>query len=239
LEKFYTDEQIKNDKLANLMASVKDDPSEENMLNLLREAAVSRFIVPVEGEEGNYSFHAVSDSKGKVHMVVFSDSDIFSAAAKKGIIAGFEDILEVVTEDKMNLDGFVINPGHEEVLFGKDMLKMIAEQMHAADDTAKVGEPDHYPVRLHDMLEEFAVGEPSFQKVWVRLMRVNATGNLAWLFVVEDTGDENARQYLLDKLKNFIKPYVDGLDLVVVSSEEDFAKTVTSGVAPFFEREEK
>ena len=128
-------ERIENEKLVELLGSIRQDSSEENMIAVLKEAAVAKFLVPVDGSEGNYSFHAVSDSKGLKYMVVYSDSDSFEVAfegkkePQNGVIAGFADLIDVVMAPKMDLSGFVINPGSEQVLFGKDMLKMIAAQM--------------------------------------------------------------------------------------------------------------
>ena len=142
-------ERIENEKLVELLGKIREDSSEENMIAVLKEAAVAKFLVPVDGTEGSYSFHAVSDSKGLKYMVVYCDSDSFEVAfenkkePQNGVIAGFADLIDVVMAPKMGLSGFVINPGSEEVLFGKDMLKMIAAQMGiGGDGTAKVGEPD-------------------------------------------------------------------------------------------------
>ena len=128
-------ERIENEKLVELMGLIREDSSEENMIAVLKEAAVSKFIVPVDGSEGDYKFHAVSDSKGLKYMVVYSDTDSFEVAfedkkeRQNGVLAGFADLIDVVMAPKMGLSGFVINPGSEEVLFGHDMLKMIAAQM--------------------------------------------------------------------------------------------------------------
>ena len=144
-------ERIENEGLVKLLGKIRSDNSEENMIALLKEAAVSKFIVPVDGSEGGYSFHAVSDKNGLKYMVVYSDSDSFEVAfegkykKQQGVAAGFGDLIEVVMSDKMGLSGFVINPGVEEVLFGKDMIKLIAQQMGiGGDGTAKVGEPDKW-----------------------------------------------------------------------------------------------
>ena len=53
-------ERIENEKLVELLGSIRQDSSEENMIAVLKEAAVAKFLVPVDGTEGNYSFHAVS-----------------------------------------------------------------------------------------------------------------------------------------------------------------------------------
>ena len=236
-------ERIENEKLVELMGKIRQDPSEENMIAVLKEAAVAKFLVPVDGTEGNYSFHAMSDSKGLKYMVVYSDSDSFEVAfedkkePQNGVIAGFADLIDVVMAPKMDLSGFVINPGSEQVLFGKDMIKMIAAQMGiGGDGTAKVGEPDKYPPELKKALEGYLQIEPTVSSLWVRLMRENGTDRLIWLIVADAEGDGEPLKYTLENLRKYSLPYLDNMDAMVVSSKEDFAQKVIAGVKPFVTR---
>lgn len=238
-------ERIENDKLVELMGRIREDSSEENMIEVLKEAAVSKFIVPVDGSEGDYRFHAVSDSKGMKYMVVYSDTDSFEVAfenkkePQNGVLAGFADLIDVVMAPKMGLSGFVINPGSEEVLFGHDMLKMIAAQMGiGGDGTAKVGEPDRYPPELKKAMEGYLLIEPTVSDIWVRLMRENGTDRLIWLIVANAEGEGEPLKYTLDNLRNYCLPYLDNMDAMVVSSKEEFAGKVINGVKPFVTRGE-
>ena len=237
-------ERIENEKLVELMGRIREDSSEENMIEVLKEAAVSKFIVPVDGSEGDYRFHAVSDSKGLKYMVVYSDTDSFEVAfenkkePQNGVLAGFADLIDVVMAPKMGLSGFVINPGSEEVLFGHEMLKMIAAQMGiGGDGTAKVGEPDRYPPKLKEALDGYLLIEPTVSDIWVRLMRENGTDRLIWLIVVNAEGEGEPLKYTLDNLRKYCLPYLDNMDAMVVSSNEDFAKQVIKGVKPFATRD--
>ena len=236
-------ERIENERLVELMGKIREDSSEENMIAVLKEAAVSKFIVPVDGSEGDYRFHAVSDSKGLKYMVVYSDTDSFEVAfenkkePQNGVLAGFADLIDVVMAPKMGLSGFVINPGSEEVLFGHDMLKMIAAQMGiGGDGTAKVGEPDRYPPKLKEALDGYLLIEPTVSEIWVRLMRENGTDRLIWLIVANAEGDGEPLKYTLDNLRKYCLPYLDNMDAMVVSSNENFAKQVIKGVKPFAKR---
>ena len=235
-------ERIENEGLVKLLGKIRSDNSEENMIALLKEAAVSKFIVPVDGNEGGYSFHAVSDKNGLKYMVVYSDSDSFEVAfegkykKQQGVAAGFGDLIEVVMSDKMGLSGFVINPGVEEVLFGKDMIKLIAQQMGiGGDGTAKVGEPDKYPPELQKALTEYLKIEPSVSKIWVRLMRENGTDRISWLIIAETTQEGEQLKYMLDNMRKYCLPYLDNMDAYCASSKEEFASQVIKGVKPFCE----
>ena len=238
-EQYILKETIDNKKLNSLMNDVRIDPSETNMTDLLKEAAVSKFIVPlVIADEGAVSFQAMSNSSGQNFMVVYADTKSYEVRSEGkplyGVISNFEELIEACLANA-SVEGFVVNPGLEEVLFGKEMLSMISDMMHGGDDTAKVGEPDHYPAKLREMLEEYLKVEPKVNKIWVRLMRVNKNGTLSWLFILE--GDyKETKEYVHETFSNFIKPYLDGLDLVCASSEDDFAGKVIEGVKPFITR---
>lgn len=233
-------ERIENKELVEIMGKVRESGTEKNMIELLRQAAGATLLVPVDGDEGSYSFHAVAGSEGKRYMAVYSDSDSFEVAfegkpyKQKGVTAGFADILDVVMSPKMGLDGFVINPGVENILFGKDMLKIIAQQMDiGGDDTAKVGEPDHYPEQLKGKLEEYLLDAPSVKSIWVRLLKENHTEVLRWMIVIDTELEGDELMYQTETLRNFVKPYLDGMDALVFSSKEEFAQQVIKGVKPF------
>lgn len=233
-------DRIENTELVEVMGRVRQSGTEENMIELLRQVAGATLLVPVDGDEGSYSFHAVAGAEGKKYMVVYSDSDSYEVAfegkpyKQKGVTAGFADILDVVMAPNMGLDGFVINPGVENILFGKDMLKMIAQQMDiGGDDTAKVGEPDHYPEQLKSKLEEYLLDAPSVKRIWVRLLKENHTEVLRWMIIIDTELEGDELKYQTETLKNFVKPYLDGMDALVVSSKEDFSQQVIKGVKPF------
>ena len=233
-------DRIENEALVEIMGKVRESGTEENMIELLRQVAGATLLVPVDGDEGSYSFHAVSGAEGKKYMVVYSDSDSYEVAfegkpyKQKGVTAGFADILDVVMAPEMGLDGFVINPGVENILFGKDMLKMIAQQMDiGGDDTAKVGEPDHYPEKLKEKLDTFLLDNTAFTSIWVRLLKENHTEVLRWMIVCETELEGEELKYQTETLRKFILPYLDGMDALVFSSKEEFAQQVIKGVKPF------
>ena len=64
-EDYILKETIDNKKLNALLNDVRTDPSEENMVELLREAAVSTFIVPLslmgEGDDVKVGIQGMSN----------------------------------------------------------------------------------------------------------------------------------------------------------------------------------
>lgn len=235
-------EEIKNDELLKLMHEMRSDRSQEKMLEVLRSAAQAAYAVPVDvNSDGRYSFHAVSDSKKRKFIVAYSDTSSLITTEidenQKAVKSSFEDLMEVVLNDKLNLDGVVINPGASEVVFGKELLNSIKQQM-AGDDTVGmcVADPKEYPPRMKEMIENYAKEEPSLNKVYVRLLVSQDKEELRWLLVADTSLEGEQRQYMLDTFKRFMKPYLDGIDLIVASKDEEYVSEAIKDVKPFYER---
>lgn len=241
MEDYKIKETLVNAKLNDMMAAIRKDNGEDRMIELLKEAASSKFIVPLrKSADGQLSLEAVHNSDNKQFMVVYSDSESFEADHPKeeerfGVLSSFEDLVAAVTGNA-SVEGFVINPGAEEVLFGKEMLALIAEQMNVGKNSVKIGQPDHFPEQLLKMTEEFAKDEDSLSKVYVRLMQINGGAEYKWLMILEDSLSGEARDYMHDNFKKFISSYTDNMDVVVMSVTDDTMDKVINNVKPFWQR---
>lgn len=125
---------ITNPELIMAMGLLKSENNDENMLKVLTAAVPAKFILPVEGEIGSkVRFHAVTGSDGKIYQVVYADTysfnQAFGAANQNGIVAGFMDLADLVVNQQSKVDGFVINPGKEEIVFGKKMISAVVAQL--------------------------------------------------------------------------------------------------------------
>ncbi len=234
-------EEIRNDELLKLMHEMRQDRTSEKMLEVLKLAAASSFIVPVDSSaSGKFSFHAVGDNKGRRFVVAYSDTGSFVASEKnenqKGVKASFEDLMEVVLQDSLRLDGVIINPGAAEVIFGKELINSIKEQMAPADDAVemRVVEPKEYPPKLKEMIAEFCKDESRISKVYVRLLTSKDDKTMKWLLGVETSAEGEERKYLFDTFSRFMTPYLLGVDPITASVEEEFVKQAIKDASPFY-----
>ena len=79
-------EEIRNDELLKLMHDMRQERTTEKMLEVLKLAAASPFIVPVDVKpDGGFSFHAVGDNKGRRFIVAYSDTGSFMTSEKRFI----------------------------------------------------------------------------------------------------------------------------------------------------------
>jgi len=238
-------EEIRNDELLKLMHEMRQERTSEKMLEVLKLAAASAFIVPVDATaDGRFSFHAVGDNKGRRFVVAYADSGSFMTSEKseepKGVKASFEDLMDVVTQESLRLDGVIINPGAAEVIFGKELIESIKGQMAPSEEEntldMQVATPAEYPPKLKEMIEQFAMDEARISKVWVKLLVTPDGNTMRWLLGVEANAEGEELNYLLDTLKRFVTPYLQNIEPVVASSQEDFVKQAIKDAEPFYAR---
>ena len=237
-------EEIKNDELLKLMHDMRQERTSEKMLEVLKLAAASSFIVPVDASsDGRYSFHAVGDNKGRRFIVAYADTGSFMTSEKseepKGVKASFEDLMDVVTQESLRLDGVIINPGAAEVIFGKELIESIKGQMTPSEENTldmQVATPAEYPPNLKEMIEQFAADEARISRVWVKLLVTPDGNTMRWLLGVEASCEGEELSYLLDTFKRFITPYLNNIEPVVASSQEDFVRQAVKDAEPFYAR---
>ena len=243
-EDIFIHEQLENDALLKLMHEMRQERTTEKMLEVLKLAAASSFIVPVDTTaDGRFSFHAVGDKNGRRFIVAYADTGSFETSEQdenqKGVKASFEDLMEVVLQDSLKLDGVIINPGAAEVIFGKDLIKSIKGQMNPEEDNTidmHVAVPESYPPKLKEMLAEFAKDETAVSKIYVRLLATSDKKTVRWLLGVETDATGENKKYIFDTLQRFIAPYLQGVEPIVAGTDEDFVKQAIKDAEPFYER---
>lgn len=237
-EDIFLKKEIRNDRLLTLMKKMRLEKTEESMLEVLKEAAGATFVVPVNEVDGHYSFHAVKDSKGRRFVVAFSDTGSFEVTKTdeetKAVSSSFEDLMETVLEPRFALDGVIVNPGSQEVLFGKEMLSMIKQQMSAGDSDFRVGAPDKYPDGMLTKVRDFCEDDGRIDELWIRLFESGDKDASGWLFVISTKVEGDQREYLYDTFKRFIRPYCDGLETVVADKGDEWVKDAIRDVEPFY-----
>ncbi|MCQ2482026.1 MAG: enhanced serine sensitivity protein SseB C-terminal domain-containing protein [Clostridia bacterium] len=255
---------LSNKKLRALMQEVRVTKKEQAMLDLLAEAAICNFLVPVDGSE-KISFHALQGPDGKAYLVVYGDSDTFleDFAANRNqrtAVASFPDLIEAVLNDSLKLDGFILNPGHEEILFGKDMLKLIKEQLPqnksennttevnssevvpSADDI-KIGDSNRYPVDLREKVTEFGKNHSEIVKIFLRLYQKNPNSSqeekeMGWLFVIafNSVCSGELQKKIFSEFDIMAADYVDSMPYMIISSATDLAKSAMENAEPVYSR---
>ena len=239
------DTDIKNPELIEAMKLVRKENTEENMLKVLTAAVSAKFILPVDGkEEGKMRFHAVQGDEGRVYQIVYADSNTFNMAfinkKQNGIVAGFMDLADLVLCEGSRINGFVVNPGSEEVLFREDMLKAIVDEFKkdgiVKEDTKKnasikVGDPDKLPEGMGNAAIDFGAKREEIFRIFIQLMQREGKDKPEWLFIVDHTGRNDE---IFKELGNAVGPHLDGLDIVMIDMGDPIADKVIEGKIPVY-----
>ena len=245
--------EIKNPEFLEAMKKVREDNSEANMLEVLTHAVKAKFILPVDGDVNDkLRFHAVSGKDGKIYQVVYSDTMSFNMAfinkKQNGMVAGFMDLADMVLAENSKINGFVINPGTTELLFGEDMVRTIIEQLEkegvnvkrAAEiakeeapkpASVKVGDPQRMPDGLGNAVIDFGAKHDEVFRVFVQLLQRDGNDKLEWLFIVDHAGKTDE---MFKALGESVGPFLDGLNMVMIDMGDDLAEKVTEGKVPVY-----
>lgn len=244
---------IKNPELVLAMAALRADKSDDNMLKVLTAVLQSKLILPVEGEiQDKMRFHAVTGTDGNIYQVVYADTlsfnQAFGSSSQNGLVATFMDLADLVIGEKSKVNGFVINPGKEEVIFRKEMVQAVVSQLisegvvpgstdNASSTSSKtsanvtVGDPESLPDGLGNATIEFASGFDEVFKVTIQLMKYENEDKPKWLFIVDHNGDADE---LFDYLGKAVGPFLSGLDIVMVDAGSPFGKQAAAGKIPVY-----
>ena len=244
--------EIKNPELIEAMNKVRKDNSEENMLEVLTHAVKARFILPVDGDvKEKMRFHAVSGDNGNIYQVIYADTLSFNLAfgdkKQNGIVAGFMDMVDLVLGENSKIDGFVINPGTQELVFKKEMLKAIAEQLKADNievkraaemeetksqgSSIKVGDPQKMPDGLGNAVIDCCANREDIFRVFIQLMQREGKDMPEWLFIVDHNGRNDE---LFKVIGEAAGPFTDGLQMVFIDMGDPIADKVIEGKVPVF-----
>ena len=246
------DNDIKNPELLAALKLINTDNTEENMLGVLKEAVKAKFILPVEGnEEGKMRFHAVEGDEGRIYQIVYSDSESFNLAfvnkKQNGIVAGFMDLADLVLNENSKINGFVVNPGKENVLFREDMLRTIIEEFKkdgiikdipskvekttSQSLNIKVGDPDKLPEGMGNAVIDYGAKKDEIFRIFIQLMQREGLEKPEWLFVVDHTGRNDE---VFTELGEAVGPFLDGLHFVMIDMGDPIAEKVIAGKVPVY-----
>lgn len=247
---------IKNPELIMAMKLLRETNNEENMLKVLTAILNAKLILPVNGEiKDKMQFHAVAGNDGKIYQVVYADTysfnEAFGAANQNGLVATFMDLADLVINEKSKVNGFVLNPGKEEVIFGQEMIQAVVTQLvaegvvpannggaegNATKSTSslsnvKVGDPEALPEGLGNATIELGSSFEEVFKITIQLMQYEGEDKPKWLFIVDHNGDS---EEIFGYLSKAVGPYLAGLDIVMVDGDSTFGKQAATGKIPVY-----
>ena len=252
-------EELNNKNLIEAIKRMKAENTSEAQSNMLGEMMKSRFLNPTTlhikpDENGNVnipngttiSFYTIVSTDKKKFAMAFTDQneldkwiDVNLKAGvskdtftKNSAIMGFMEYADIILNNDSGLDGFVINPYNENIVFNREQIASLREQRINKEQygiTRNVIEKDEeiglkklddkeYPSELIDVFIKHMKTKQEIKSAWILKMRKKEKESV--LLVVDFEGELNQ---VLGELGRVAKPHLNSnitsLDMVPLNSK--------------------
>lgn len=251
-------EKIDNSKLINAIKVMKEQKTKESQSIMLGEMMNSKFLNPttlniVPDKDGKInipkgtqiSFYTIMSTDKKKFAMAFTDeielNKWYEASIKGGVkpeqlsrnsaVMGFMEYADIILNEKSDLDGLVINPYNENIIFNREQISSLREQRINKDKygitqnvihtNEQIGlrklNPEEYPTEMLDKIILHMKNKDEINAAWI--LKMLKQEKESYLIVVDFEGEFSI---VLGEIARIAKPFlVDGitsLDMVPYNS---------------------
>lgn len=256
-------EPIANPRIQGLMRQAAGNPTEE-MMNLVYEelAMNARFLSammlthePVRKEDGTATFEQNTQMQlpmltapdGSKYYPAFTDwnevNKWHEILEPKTLLLTLEDYLALVLRNE-DTKGIVINPFGENMMVDRPLLEHLkrkkdmllqgkAVQPISKDEKIMLAEKAEFPVEMVKKMTEMLAEESCVERAWLRLMKRQE--EVSYLFVADISLPGN-REAVFDRIANTVRPYLNGMNINMITYQQEFGKNAAEGVEPFYQK---
>lgn len=243
-------ENIDNSKLIELIDKLKEEKNMEAQNKVISEVLKSKFMCPVilesapkgggkieVGKDTKIQFSIIKTKEGKNFLIAFtSEPEVHKwqkSKIQQSIIYTFEDYAMIVTNNE-NLEGFVIDPMGCNLVFTKQMIKEIKqnvtkETVMEKDTQIEIGIPKDYPEELANKLKDLFSNISDVKKAYLLLMTKEE--ELSYLLVIDANGNE--KQYF-NTIATASIPFLNNMPLNFIEANTDLGQKVAIDFKPFY-----
>ncbi|MEA4891930.1 MAG: enhanced serine sensitivity protein SseB C-terminal domain-containing protein [Peptococcaceae bacterium] len=152
------------------------------------------------------------------------------------LVTSFDDYCAMILPKTEGASGFVIDPFGENILLRREMmlrLKSEAAFQWKGGQLVSLGQPKEFPAELAEAAKKILKLQKSVHKAYLHLMiRDQRQSYLLVLDFLEDAD----REKICDILAEAAKPYLKGMELNIVSLQDELGQKATEGREPFYVR---
>lgn len=140
---------IRNDNLLECIRKVKTEATQENIVAMFNAVVQAKLLAPIEldqdptldqKEEEVYlekdttiSFELIQAANGDLYYPVFTHGEALKQCSEEkdqhSLIVNFDDLANMILQQKQAVKGFVINPMGENICFTSDMIEGMIQSM--------------------------------------------------------------------------------------------------------------
>ena len=251
-------EKIDNSKLINAINVMKEQKTKESQSIMLGEMMNSKFLNPttlniVPNKDGKInipkgtqiSFYTIMSTDKKKFAMAFTDNNElnkwYDANIKGGAkpenlsrnsaIMGFMEYAEIILNEKSDLDGLVINPYNENIIFNKEQIASLKEQRinrekygitkNTINKNEQIGLrkllPEEYPTEMLDKIISHMQNKEEIKSAWI--LKMLKQEKESYLIVVDFEGELHVVLGEIARIaKTFLTSDITSLDMVPYNS---------------------
>jgi hypothetical protein len=243
-------ENVDNTRLLELIDKMKEEKTMESQNSVIAEVLKSRFLCPVIlesapkgggkieiGKDTKIQFSIIKTKEGKNFLIAFTcDEEVNKWQKNKvqqSIIYTFEDYAMIATNNE-NLEGFVIDPMGRNIVFTKQMIKEIKENItreSVVEENTQVqlGVPKDYPEELDRKLKDLFLNITQVKKAYLLLMTKQE--ELSYLLVIDAQGNEKA---YFNTIASAAIPFLNGMPLNMLPANTELGQKIAQDFTPIY-----
>lgn len=236
--------KIDNSKFVNAIKVMKEQKTKESQSIMLGEMMNSKFLNPttlniVPDKDGKInipkgtqiSFYTIMSTDKKKFAMAFTDeielNKWYETSIKGGIkpeqlsrnsaVMGFMEYAEIILNEKSDLDGLVINPYNENIIFNREQISSLREQrinkdkygitQNVINKNEQIGlrklVSEEYPTEMLDKIILHMKSKEEINAAWI--LKMLKQGKESYLIVVDFEGELNI---VLGEIARIAKPFL-------------------------------
>ncbi|OJE40652.1 hypothetical protein BAQ49_12775 [Bacillus proteolyticus] len=241
---------LTNPDLISSLVNLQKEYNQTNEHQFFKDMLEAKFLAPViinpspNSKDGKATLNEnttltlinITDVNGVNYLPAFTD---WSELRKwnqddniQTLIFTFKDYEKIILEDTRGLNGFVLNPFGQNIIFGREQIQSVNNSVIKVEknESVMLGIPKNYPIEMVEALKDYLPKLSSVKKVYLMLM-VRGEVDQSYLLVVDSNGNYNeifeemaeiATKYLnLEEKLDFV-PLNTGLGRSAVEDQKPF-----------------
>lgn len=262
-----TQNRIENDALKKAIDTLRGNASPQNQSRMFDEARKAHYLVPVifstdfkpdsngritMPKGAQIKFVLVNTNSGKTYFPAFTDIEeakklkVTQEGNLQYVVRTLKDYDKMFADVTNKIDGFVINPMTQNIVFPKQLVlalnnveNVAKQQMKAMEEghvptgvQVRFAEPTVYPTAMVNAVHDACAEKPEISRVWLKAMFAGQAMSFA---LIVDTSDKS--EEFLSSIRAIAEPLTKNVPVVVLAYTDELEKTAVNNEIPLYDRE--
>lgn len=262
--------ELHNEKLREAMLAVNKNENSETQSKLIEEALKAKFFAPVDiidadgkllrgngqmqiPKDSKFNFKLIQNAEGEQYFALFTDIQEFTKWSKteniNTIVVVFPQMANLVLKRPDVLNGFVINPMTENIIFKKDALTAIVKIINETAAKMKAereaeghkmappmfGKPDNIPDSVLESLKKTLVKRPEVNEAYFCMMKENETEY--YLFTLDISAEAAQAKKIADSFVGTARLFLTKYPIIALPQQSPYGGAAKQLGEPFYKKQ--